>query len=225
MKLHREKIIEFYDHRESGDGRGSDVAGLTGIWGEDLLIGSLQDYWRTCDNADSRVISYSCGNGKKKGPRLDAWILKTDKDGDESLYQVEVKNWCAYSLGERPLSRVISPDELDNYRSEQWDFYFGKGCLPKSVEKVLSKMKAPAEHAKLTPIPLLCFWFFISDKSGKPYSQCLLANGCRIDVFSASAYFRSLTSPTIEISMPRAERRFLLLSQLIAHEAVVNSIP
>ena len=218
MKITREKLIRFYDERAEDAGRGSDVSALTALWGEDLLLGILQHYWRS-EGADSEILSYSCGTGKKEGPRLDGWLLKR-ADRAECLYQVEVKNWAAYSFGERQLEFAASEDKLREYCEEQWKHYFGGDLIPaESVAKVLVEMKRPRGYEKLQAMPLLCFWFFISESMLSPFSRHHYPDGREVHVFSASAYLRSVKEEFVEISMPRAERRMKLLSDLIQKNA------
>jgi hypothetical protein len=219
MKIAHEKLTKFYDEHVNDDGRGSDVSALTALWGEDLLLGVLQHYWKTAENADSEILSYSCNTGKKKGKRLDGWLLKRCA-GRESLYQVEVKNWSAYSLGGRQLGLAASEKDLRDYCEEQWKYYFGRDTIPApSVAKVLVKMKIPPGYETRQVTPLLCFWFFISESLTSPFSQRHYPDGRAVHVFSASAYLRSLKDEFIEISMPRAERRMKLLANLIKKDA------
>lgn len=211
MKISREKLIRFYDEKLKVEGRGSDVSALTGLWGEDLLVGVLQLYWKNVEKADSKILSYACSCGTKSGYRLDAWLLKGN-----TLYQVEVKNWAAYSLGERELKFDATQEKIEKYCKEQWDYYFKSDEIPVAqVAKVFTPMKKPEGYETCQVTPLLCFWFFICESIQKPYSTRPYANGKKLDVFSASAYLRSLKDEKIEIAMPRAERRLRLLSELI----------
>jgi hypothetical protein len=215
VKIAREKLIRFYDERAEDAGRGSDVSALTGVWGEDLIFGVLQHYWKNRESADSDILSYSCSTGKKQGPRLDGWLLKRVGEGN-TLYQVEVKNWAAYSLGERELGFAPSETNLRKYCEEQWKYYFGSDTIPApSVAKVLIEMKKPEGYEEQSVTPLLCFWFFIAESLDSPFSRHHYPDGREVHVFSASAYLRSLTEQFIEISMPRAERRLKLLADLL----------
>jgi hypothetical protein len=218
MKIAREKLIRFYDERPKAKGRGSDVSALTALWGEDLLFGVLQHYWKNVEGADSEILSYSCNAGKNEGPRLDGWLLKR-KASTESLYQVEAKNWAAYSLGGRQLRFDASEEELRNYCEKQWKRYFRDDTIPdRSVAKVFVEMKRPEGYESHQATSLLCFWFFISESLISPFSRRHYPDGREVHVFSASAYLRSLTEVSIDISMPRAQRR-LKLSDLIIKDA------
>ena len=76
-------------------------------------------------------------------------------------------------------------------------------------------MKKPAGYENITPVPLLCFWFYIAESIKNPYSKRQYLDGKEVHVFSASAYLRTLKDDYIDIAMPRAERRMRLISELI----------
>jgi hypothetical protein len=221
MKISREKLIRFYDERINGNDKkrhGSHVSALTGLWGEDLLLGILQHYWKNIEKTDSTIRPESCGPGTKKGHRLDAWLLK-----GKTLYQVEVKNWAAYSLKKsewksNELKFDAPTDQIEKYCMERWHYYFNAEEIPdECVAKVLKPMKKPEGCEIYEVKSLLCFWFFISESIEKPYSTRTYGNGNKLDVFSASAYLRSLKDDAIEIAMPRAEGRLKLLFGMIVN--------
>lgn len=189
---------------------------MIGFLGEDLVLGLLQHYWKTREGVDSKILGYSCTNGKQRGPRLDAWLLRnTGRKGE--LYQVEVKNWAAYALGGRKDLKLDAPkQDLQAYAQKNWDEHFTPERIPsKSVRKVLGQMKKPSGYEHLTSIPLVCFWFYISKSGTSPYSKRRYSDGREVHVFSASAYLRTLKCGHIDITMPRAERRMRLLSELV----------
>lgn len=219
MRISRDKLIRFYDERVRDEGRGSDVASITSLWGEDLILAVLQFFWRKEEGASSQILSYSCSTGKKSGPRLDAWILKTDSAQNKTLYQVEVKNWCAYSFGGQHLPLNASEDQLLKCSQNEWSYYFGQEVIPtKLVSKVMETMKQPLGYEEIPATPLLCFWFLITEQLGKHFSQKCYANGRAVHVFSASSYLRSLRESHIDVDMPRAERRLRLLTDMVSPE-------
>jgi hypothetical protein len=214
FKFNREKLIKFYDVKLKEPGHGAHVTAITSLWGEDLLFGLLRHYWLHKENCKSKILRYICTTGKKKGPRLDAWILKTKPNNGQTLFQVEVKNWSAYSIGGETLKFDASKEELRKFAEEYWLYWFEGKSLPIKVAKVIETMIKPENHTHLTATPLLCFWFYICDKQGKPYRIKTYDNGKQVHVFSASAYLRSLTMATIDIEMPRAERRLGLMKEV-----------
>lgn len=214
MRLNRQALVKFYDERDNAEnGRGADVSSITALWGEDLLLSLLMHYWSNMKKADTEIISYSCTTGKKKGPRLDGWLLQTIGT-KRNLFQVEIKNWAAYSMGGKELPLKATTGEVDEFRKHYWEKYFQASQLPEEVEKVMRHMEPPAGFKNYKPIPLICFWFFVSDNIKNPYSIRRYSHNRSIHVFSASAYLRSLKTETVDLYMPRAERRLATIQSL-----------
>jgi hypothetical protein len=215
MKFQREALIKFYDEPSSWSseivGRGSHVSAITGLIGEDLIIALLRHYWKA-QKFDSNILGYQCNQGTKKGKRLDAWLLYDNS----TLFQVEIKNWSGHSLSGYDLASNAHANNLKAFATKRWKYYFeGAAGLPREIEKVLISMSTPAEHRTKETKKLICFWAYIVDGNGKPYSVKKLDND-EIHVFSASAYLRSLSDEFIELEMPRAKARLSLLNGLFA---------
>jgi hypothetical protein len=221
LKINREKLIRFYDERSKEAGRGSDISAITAVWGEDLILGILQDYWEKQENAKSEILQYNCSTGKKTGPRLDAWIVKGEND-ERILYQTEIKNWSAYSLGGQHLPIDATEQQLKAHSEKEWQYYFESKTIPTDlVAKVMFAMQRPSGEGvdNLTPMPLICFWFFITGSDQTAFSKHKFSDGREVHVFSASAYLRSRTDEFIEMKLSRAERRLKLLNDLLAPPA------
>jgi hypothetical protein len=220
MKFNRTKLLSFYESPKSWDkkivGRGSHVAAITALIGEDLIIASLRHYWKNEKGQDSRIVSYQCNGGKKSGKRLDAWICT---DTDACIYQVEIKNWSAHSLGgyDHPLSGA--ENVLEDFSTKRWAHYFPETGLASEIAKVAIDMKVPVEFSNTQRKKLICFWAYVVDKNGGPYS--IANNG--IEVFSASAYLRGLKEDSIELGLPRAEIRLSLLQDLLEKSNLVST--
>jgi hypothetical protein len=216
MKIARERFIRFFDEKSKDESHGgSDVSAIIGLLGEDLLLGVLQHFWETNEGAASEILTYKCNCGSLKGSRLDGWLLKKLR-GKNELYQVEVKNWAAYAIGGKELISNATEQHLHTYSKRNWDRFFASETIPgKHISKVLEPMKKPAGYENITPVPLLCFWFYIAESIKNPYSKRQYLDGKEVHVFSASAYLRTLKDDYIDIAMPRAERRMRLISELI----------
>lgn len=219
MKIAREKIIRFFDEKSKDESHGgSDVTAIIGLFGEDLLLGVLQHYWKSNEGAESKILTYKCNRGSLKGSRLDGWLLKKLRKKDE-LYQVEVKNWAVYAIGGKELKSNATEQDLQVYSKRNWNRLFASETISgKHISKVLEPMKKPPGYENLTPVPLLCFWFYIGESIKNPYSIRRYLDGKAVHVFSASAYLRMLEHDYIDIAMPRAERRMRLISELILTE-------
>lgn len=215
MKLHRSALLHFYDDPTSAhfspEGRGAHVSAITGLMGEDLVLALLIHYW--CGKGSrAEVLSYKCTTGKSKGSRLDAWVLKDDKE----LFQVEVKNWSGHSLGGYTLPENCPEEQLAAFANKRWMKYFaGDESLPDEISKILDNMRPPSEFEKLPVAKLIGFWFPIWNSDGQPFSVKVLKTDV-VNVFSASAYLRALPADltTLELALPRAEARLALIAQL-----------
>lgn len=217
MKLNRENLIRFYDHRRERDnpeyeGFGSHVSAITGLIGEDLIFGLLQKYWIS-KNHVSEILSYKCSQGTRKGARLDAWILFNNL----TLYQVEVKNWAAHSMGGQSLQIDANATTQKAFSDSRKLKYFGPNYAPvlyEKIKKVLEPMNPPNQYNNLEVKKLICLWDYMVCDNNEPFFEVEIDKQC-LHVFSASAYLRSLTDEVIELSMPRAEKRQGYLNDLI----------
>ncbi len=214
MKIDPRKIIRFFDEKSKDESHdGSDVTAIIGLLGEDLLLGLLQHYWRSIEGVESKILDYKCTRGSQKGSRLDGWLLKLRDKGE--LYQVELKNWAVYAIGGAELKLDATEQELEAYSLKRWNHYFVPEEIPQeNVRKVLEPMKKPSGYETLTALPLVCFWFYIGESANSPYSKRRYLKGKELHIFSASAYLRTLKDETIDIEMPRADRRIGLLKEL-----------
>ena len=104
--------------------------------GEDLLIAVVLHYWAKVGFTDAQALPDLCKEPGKKGKRLDAWLLRDTV----TIFQVEIKNWSAHSIGGRAIQENASNELLVAETSCRWNEYFGtNGHLPSSAEKVLIK--------------------------------------------------------------------------------------
>ncbi len=225
MRLNRERLIRFYDTRDARDGMGSHVSAITALLGEDLLLALLRAYWRE-QGYESRVLSYRCKGKGAKGKRLDAWVVR-ERDTERLLFQVEIKNWAAYSLGEQPLPADADDSQVATRALSQWNWYFQEATIShEAVAKVLTLgMKKPAGYEDVPVLPLVCFWFAISNAAPACYSIRAFPSAspfAELHVFSGSMFVRSQTGLEIDLSdfgLPRAAARLELLDELILGRA------
>lgn len=222
MKIRRQALLDFYDRKQSwSSATGSPVSAVTGIVGEDVVLGLL------CRHLDGQILSYECKPAGLAGGRLDAWVA-----GGGQLYQVEVKNWCSHSLGGRP----ISPDDVNLREVAEANLqeFLRHTRNRESIWKVLGAMKAVKNSDNSDSVPLLALWAPVAipapEADGRlpfwfdcPLSEYLdvlppqhvNTTQRTLHIFSASLYLRSLLDEVIELPMPRAEARLRQLAALI----------
>ena len=233
------RLLGFYDEldREKKKELGSSVSALTGLLGEDVVLGALDKYLK---EKIEKPINYAC-RGKmrtirRKGKKpkrsnswLDAWIVLPKK-----CYQTEVKNWSASAINGISLSPNCSRTELLQTAKTNLEHYLGEPRNTKKVWKVLKEMqKPPRKHV----VPLLAFWSPVAPtyaSTGRnlhamfeqritPYLRQIKEAKIEIDgfktvtVFSASLYLRGLKRrgvKKVRLYMPRAAKRLSLLREM-----------
>lgn len=221
MKINKDQLLAFYDKRQKWSAEtGSPVSAITGIIGEDLVLGLF------CHFIKGQIQSYRCKPIGKFGEWLDAWV----SDGKE-LYQVEVKNWSAHSIG--GLEIPDDPAAFRNVAQRNLTNFLTNPAFHSKVWKVLGEMTPPPAAQKATPIPVLAFWAPVAgQKSNDPtlpfWFECQISDyrsglpqkyqstpHRKIRIFSSSLYLRSLGSKFLNVPMPRAEARLQTLENLI----------
>lgn len=235
LTLNIESALRFYDElSDRGTAPlGSSVSALTGLIGEDLVLGALDNYF---GGKVTKEIDYSCKGvvstirrrgkkSKKTNSWLDAWIKLPDR-----CFQTEVKNWSASAVGGKPVSR----DGLVAAAHHNMRVYLEETRNTTKVWKVLKKMRdAPMKRVE----PLLAFWSPIAPESVKkekqlkplfrqsisPYlrkiraARIVPAGFESVTIFSASLHLRNLQrrgKKTVTLYMPRAAQRLSQLRQL-----------
>ena len=99
--------------------------------------------------------------GQKKGPWLDRWIEADLPNGQEIIFQAEIKSHSAHSKGHAPIALDATEAELEQHKQDNWDHQWNSDkntLIDQTVAKVLIPMKRPAgtEHRQL--LPLLICW-------------------------------------------------------------------
>lgn len=215
-------MLKFYDLRHPKAEHGTHVSAITGLMGEDIILGLLQNFLRKQKAYTTRLLSHKCVPGTRSGSRLDAWLL-AEKEGQRKLFQIEIKNWCASSIGGIPVPLDKSSQEIHQIAKRNFERYFQNENNAKKILKVLSSMRLPQgyEHVPNTPIiPLVALWAPVAASKSKvatskppPHYFVMENKGFNkaifpeFHVFSTSLYLRSLAEDSIDIKMPRFQER------------------
>jgi hypothetical protein len=221
------KFLRFFDEKPLKENKEDDTnyrhtTAINILVGEDLGIALLSHYFKQQRNSKLTLIDRKCTTGKKKGPRLDCWMVE---EKTKKLYQVEIKVWSVYSLGGKPLGLEEPKDKIiKQYKKEQWQRIWDdeeKTFKEKlGVKKVLDKMKPPENYDKYKINPILCLWtamhpegkkdpFFVKNVSSE-YFKC-------VAVFSMSSYLRHLWDQgkrSLKLRMEYTAQRFNWISNL-----------
>ncbi len=216
--LYLRELLEFYDQKL--DRSSTHSSAIKSILGEDLAITLLSHYFNSIGYS-FRIFSEACNQGTKNGHRLDKWI-EIKAANKAAIYQVEIKNWSAHSLGGGAISPHANEEALRDFRMERWSRRFDvKNKVPaeKSTLKVLTKMKVPESYSNAKHKALLCFWEALhpDGKADPLFEVSVKCNSFkRLTIFSMSNYVRQLLKSTdvLEVQMKVTDERIKLLKRI-----------
>jgi hypothetical protein len=155
--LHLNELLNFYDYRVSSSiGHAS---AINAVLGEDLAVALLTHYLKGV-GLEVVALNDVCTQGTQRGYRLDKWIAV--KSATQSvIYQVEIKNWSAHSIGGKSVMVGADEEYMREFRRKRWVYQFNeKEQIPSQPEtlKVLTKMRIPSEYINYKHEAMLCFW-------------------------------------------------------------------
>jgi hypothetical protein len=220
-KLHLRPLLDFYDYRVAS--ANTHASAINAVLGEDIAIALMCHYF-SAQGSTAEALPTPCTTGKQKGYRLDKWIAVKSIDQPAIIYQVEIKNWSAHSIGGTTVKRDATIDEMSDYRSDRWHRQFKTESdthLPSQKEtlKVLTKMLLPQSHQGYEHKALLCFWEALhpEGKDEPLFSVDVPSNNFeKLEVFSMSNYIRRLLehTDTLEVEMRDTDARIAWLSRI-----------
>lgn len=223
-----EQLLIFYDETPDQVNRGPVVSAITGLIGEDLMLGLLKHYFENHKKRCEIIYNKPIGDGNRS--QLDAWIFIQR----ENLYQVEIKNWSAWSIPRVSVDNE-NPSEAGDINRKNY-LYTRNTKAAEKVWKVLRPMQSPTCKEGFKPKPLLAFWCPISPATiEEPFSKFSITEDVfsesidstgfpndfekisqEVSIFSASFYLRQLRKKIdrIKIEMPRAKDRIDYIHRL-----------
>jgi hypothetical protein len=208
IEIDRRELLAFFDEAPPA-ARGHATA-LVAVAGEELGLALLVDYFRRGGVASGRLPD-ACTQGRQRGHRLDGWV-----EAGHTLYQVEVKNWSAHSIGGTQLPSSLSEAGMAEFRRARWGEVWRDGNLAdKPAQKVLEPMRPPYWHPNIKT--LIVFWVPMHPE-GKPDALFTTPASSThfpdLTVFSMSNYLRGLPEDRIALDLPRTEARLAWLERL-----------
>ncbi len=213
-------LLAFYDGAVSADRAHSNA--INAMLGEELGLGLLLAHLRATTGGEVAALDDPCTQGTSKGARLDRWV-RVVRQGEAILYQVEIKNWCAHSLGGRPLAIDVDGEVVRAHAVATWKRYWDdteRRPADEPLQKVLVPMQAPLRF-RTDPIePVACVWDLLSPTGTLEPWFSVPASGAMkaLHWFSMSAYLRSLLvrgQSEIELAMPTLEARLALIGRMV----------
>ena len=190
---------------------------ITGLLGEPLAVALILHYLNR-EGGQAHCVSTKVTTGRLKGPRLDAWI----DDGEDTLYQTEIKMWAGNAIGGLRLRADADDAELLAGGHRQWKRIWDEQqqtFLSPVVGKVLTPMLRPEGYETAPVKALACFWWMVQPPGGSPPWFTLSTSSPdfpQVHIFSLTAYLLSMTADILSLEMPLLSRRLTLLDQLIA---------
>lgn len=221
LRIRVRDLLTFFDTKPEGSA--THVSSLVGIMGEDLGAALFCEHLHRTGLGTVRVLTKNPTPGTRTGKRLDRWLLVQWKDGSETLFQAEIKNWSAQAIGGRMLA--IDPSEEDDvaFRMNRWENQWDtdNGCFRhENVGKVLSRMqRPPGVDLNIQVEPLAIYWYAIHP-NGSPESLFThpapeASKFDRVWFFSMSSFLRSVKEETLDLNMPNAIARIKWLNSLV----------
>lgn len=211
LLINRLELLQFYDDPTDVE-QGMNAAAVNAVAGEELGLALLIDYFRSV-GVDASIKPGPCSSGKRSGYRLDGWISTP-----ETVFQVEVKNWSAHSLGGRRLPVGAGPEESSHHRITVWnDYWTGKTFREESAAKVLVPMLAPQGDKRIAP--LIAFWDPMHPQGlPEPLFHVPLVDSAfpEVTVFSMSTYLRGLGCANLQLSLPKTLARLKILNRIFS---------
>lgn len=217
-KLNLGELLNFYDYRVPTSN--THASAINAVLGEDLAVALLVHYFK---GVGQEVVALDevCTQKTKSGYRLDKWIAV--KSATESvIYQVEIKNWSAHSVGGKSVKLDADEDYMREFRLKRWRHQFNEEKqVPSQKEtlKVLIKMRVPNEFSSYKHEALLCFWEPLHPKGELEafFEVDVLSDAFKkLKVFSMSNYVSELrkSTETLDVEMPDADARIDWLKKL-----------
>lgn len=220
-RVHLRELLDFYDYRVEASN--THASAINAVLGEDLAIALMRHFFMA-QSAEVEVLKNPCTTGKQRGNRLDKWIAVKSNESSSTLYQVEIKNWSAHSIGGTKVKREASQTEMTEYRRDRWCRQFKTSAgthMPSQKEtlKVLTKMLVPNSHLDHKHEALLCFWEALHPRGeDDPFFQVEVESEHfkRLWVFSLSNYTSRLLTQTtsLEVEMLETDARMDWLNRI-----------
>ncbi|MEK7547066.1 MAG: hypothetical protein AAB536_02720 [Patescibacteria group bacterium] len=224
MKINIEKCLKFFDERHLK--YQSHTNAIISMIGEEIASKSLLSYMlsrkRRLEVVDGKFQAVKSRNGV--GPRLDKWFIERNR---KTLYQCEIKNWCAFST----VGVDVLKEGVGKAANGYWDKllielrkFDGQKKYGKT-SKVLVEMKKLEKYQNFKLEPILILWWPISRNNElKPFfsvnvnklSIRFKTKFKKLHIFSVSLYFRKLLNErkNLNLDMPNSQYRIKILKSL-----------
>lgn len=218
------EILGFFD---GGRDLRRHSAAMNQLFGEELGLALLKRHLLASGYDQVIALDDPCTQGTSKGVRLDRWLRVTNRN-EVTLFQVEVKNWCAHSLKGKPLALDADEDVIAQHAAEMWRRYWNEETRQpndEELQKVLVPMRRPQRYATDIVQPIACIWDALHPHSDvtpiTPWFEVPTQGSFQqLRWFSMSIYLRGLLKSGVlelELELPKVEARMSYLTRMIRH--------
>ena len=228
VKVNVRDLLSFFD--EKPDWSEKHATAIVGVVGEDLNAACFCHYLESKEHRGEVLLDDSgkpvaVGPGTRKGHRLDRWIKVYWKEETGTLFQTEIKNWSTHAIGGKTLSLSASDEEVRVYKQSRWENQWDgdeRRLRHPQTPKVLSPMQPPNGAEGKGIQPLLIYWEALGPRDNADehlFSVDVADNPgkfLKLWVFSVSSYLRSVGQDKLELKLPEASRRLVVLNRLFS---------
>ncbi len=215
--LNLRELLNFYDYRIPSSR--THASAINAVLGEDLAIALLIHYLKS--KGLEVIVDRPCVQGTQKGVRLDKWVVIKNQS---VIYQVEIKNWSAHSIGGKSVKPNADENYMREFRVGRWRHQFDdQNQVPSQKEtlKVLTRMRVPSNYEAYEHRALLCFWEPLHpDGEPEAFFEVDVGENAgefkKLKVFSMSNYVSQLLKSTemLEVEMTAADARIDWLKKM-----------
>ena len=217
-KLNLRELVNFYDYGIASSKK--HATAVNAMMGEELGVSMMLQYFKNMGE-QIEALPGGCNQGTQKGHRLDKWLVQKKPDG-VLLYQVEIKNWSAHSIGGTRAAKEWGPDKWTEYRKTVWGRRFKPDGVLRDPEarKVLTPMKPLPKFEQAVIEPVICFWEGMHPKGESEVFFDVPVTGEKFDklfVFSMSNFVHQLIAGGtvfLDVDMPYAAARKVWIEKL-----------
>ena len=226
VKLDLRELVNFYDFAVKGSA--THATAVNAMMGEEFGVALMLHYFQM-QGKPLEALAGPCNQGTRSGKRLDKWFVHKVSD-DVLLYQTEIKNWSAHSLGGTRADDTLRESPLDsdkwtNYRKDVWGqrFTTSKTLKDPTALKVLTPMRRPPGYETAIVKPVICFWEGMHPEGkGDVFFDIPLSHEkfVSLSVFSMSNFVHQLLAggtDFLDVAMPDAVARKDWIEKLLCN--------
>lgn len=233
MRVNIKDLLEYFDLKSSSDY--GDTTAAISVVGEDLGAAIFKHFLENTQGASVEIMDPNFiipTTLQRIGRSLDRWIL-SNENKKSTLYQAEIKSWCARAIGGVDVPINCDSQTLNRLAELNWLKHIVtlESKDANGLNKVLVNMINDSRLLLKTAYvkePLLIYWHACKPSKEKDFffKYKLKSRNYYYDYcwnFSCSLYLRDLLSQKIEyieLDMPNLQRRINQLNKIFKFDRI-----